>query len=134
MMMPVPDWVSAGGIDRADNLPKAIEREIIHTLPESEPLALRENPRSCRAYSPPVDPQPCKAAVSDRWKKLAASGLSKKVKEQKEKGQPHREDSAFTTQRNPKSTKRVSGMRLGTGAGLRDVISRNSPGAILFKH
>ena len=64
MMMPVPDWVSAGGIDRADNLPKAIEREIIHTLPESEPLALREIRGPVERPAHQLTRQPCKAVVS----------------------------------------------------------------------
>jgi len=77
----------AAGIDRADNLLKAIEREIIQTLPESEPLALWEirGPVERPAHQLIGHGVKGRCLTHKKIGRFAAVSKGKKVKNQQEK-------------------------------------------------
>ena len=78
---------------------------VIQALPELMALAFARGLPSDPASSLPISGLPHRPVVhhafSKKFRHFAAVSKGKKVKEEKQKGQPHREDSRATTQRKP---------------------------------
>ena len=85
---------------------------VIQALPESKALVFGQ---VCRSIQRPAHQFP--GYRIERWcithfQRISVSlRLFQKAKEQKQKGQPHREDSTATTQRNPTLSRRLTGDR-----------------------
>ena len=79
---------------------------VIQALPELMALAFARGLPSDPASSLPISGLPHRPVVhhafSKKFRHFAAVSKGKKVKEEKQKGQPHREDCTATTQRNPR--------------------------------
>jgi hypothetical protein len=83
---------------------------VIQALPELMALAFARGLPSDPASSLPISGLPHRPVVhhafSKKFRHFAAVSKGKKLKEQKQKGQPHREDCTATTQRNPTESSR----------------------------